>query len=308
LSRDKPIVCPLCKSKNVKYETIYDKEFNIIYTEPPPMKTINNNLKAGQVEMKGYPDSSGIINFKAKAKKMTIDWGDGTIEKLTHDKFGSTYGIDFIKREFNHTHTYANNNYQTILLKTENLTSIKHKSGVIHELRFGDCPNLQVVYFNNNNLTVLDIMKAGAIKILCCNKNQLAELNLNGCSALEILSCESNKITKLNLNECKELGCLFCANNRLAEINVNECAALWTLDCDDNQLKELNVRYSALSVLHCKNNNLQFEKINEILESLPTYSIKIDEVKTSGYMYIYGNPGANTCNRSIATNKGWNVE
>jgi hypothetical protein len=33
----------------------------------------SNKLKTGQVEMKGYPNSSNIISFDVTAKKITID-------------------------------------------------------------------------------------------------------------------------------------------------------------------------------------------------------------------------------------------
>jgi hypothetical protein len=53
--------------------------------------------------------------------------------------------------------------------------------------------------------------------------------------------------------------------------------------------------------LYCRNNRLSATALNEIFAALPT------RLGSVGYMRISGNPGASTCNRSIAENKGWSV-
>ena len=212
------------------------------------MKSIKNTLNTGQIEMKGYPDSSGVISFQAIAKKITIDWGDGNVDEFTPNGVERTY-----------TYEYRNSNFQTILLYTENLTFIGsipsdsdmppgsecntiNPSYKYSELKFGDCPNLEHIKFPYNKLTVLDIKKASVLNKLDCYVNSLTTLSINGCKVLQ------------------------------------------TLNCYDNQLTT--------------------EKVNKIFESLPTISTKPgfrEGISKSG------NPGSFTCNRSIATNKGWDV-
>jgi hypothetical protein len=55
-----------------------------------------------------------------------------------------------------------------------------------------------------------------------------------------------------------------------------------------------------LTMLNCKDNNFTASALNALFESLPDVD--------SGDLYIGGNPGASTCNRSIATGKGWSVD
>ena len=151
----------------------------------------SNNLKTGQVEMKGYPNSSGVISFQASAKKITINWGDGKTDEITPN--GALTPI---------SHQYPNSNFQTILVNAEDLTRIRgFTNGEAHELRFGDCPNLRLIDFSSNKLTVLDIKKANTLIGLTCWFNQLTELNLNGCKALRTLDCGANQLTAEKLNK-----------------------------------------------------------------------------------------------------------
>jgi hypothetical protein len=49
--------------------------------------------------------------------------------------------------------------------------------------------------------------------------------------------------------------------------------------------------------LRCSWNQLTAAALNALFTSLPTVQ--------SGIIYISANPGTDTCDRSIATNKGW---
>ena len=77
----------------------------------------------------------------------------------------------------------------------------------------------------------------------------------------------------------------------------------------------------ALQILNCRGNQLTAETLNKVFESLPTndkvitHASLLDHVDGFDYDFdgnIYNgnidiryNPGSSTCNRSIATNKGW---
>jgi len=128
----------------------------------------SNNLKTGQVEIKGYPFSSGVISFTAAAKKITIDWGDDVIEEIT---------LNGVERTF--THKYPNSNIIKILINTENMTSISYNWSNAHEARFGDCPNLEVIEINHNNLTVFDLNRANNLIELNIGHNKLKAEVLN---------------------------------------------------------------------------------------------------------------------------------
>jgi len=93
---------------------------------------------------------------------------------------------------------------------------------------------------------------------------------------------------------------LNCYYNNLTSLNVSGCTALTDLSCSGNNLTSLDVsKNTALTYLSCSSNNLTSAALNQIFRDLPQV--------TSGTISIYGNPGTETCDKSIAENKGWNV-
>ena len=288
-----------------------------------------NKLKTGQVELKGYPDPSGIIKFVAIAKTITIDWGDGTIDKLTPNG---------VETEF--FHHYADSNFRTILIDTDNLTGIFFIDWIIdfREMRFGDCPNLKYLNFYTISLTILDIKRAKSLQSLCCIDNQLTELNLyecfslqelfcdqnrlsslnlSGCPALERLSCSSNQLTELTISKNFNLRLLQCHNNQLSELTISNLTALQAVNCSYNRLIEINNKgCTTVESLDCRDNQLSSGMLNTVFENLPLYKGDYETYVEywysaavlrydSGHLNISGNPGINSCNPSIAANKGW---
>jgi hypothetical protein len=86
-------------------------------------------------------------------------------------------------------------------------------------------------------------------------------------------------------------------------LNASGCAALDYLGCSDNQLTSLNASgCTTLEYLDCENNQLTATALNTVFTALPN--------RTGGgyaFIYISNNPGADTCDRAIAEDKGWRV-
>jgi Leucine-rich repeat (LRR) protein len=228
-----------------------------------------NNLKTGQVEIKGYAGRDDKkMSFKAIAKTITIDWGDGKIEEITPNGVEKTF-----------SHEYANStDFQTILINTEDLTEIGFETYynryLLHELRFGNCPKLEDIYCYSSgysshssielpSLTVFEINKAELLTTLSIgtpgsSATGLTSLNLNGCTALEKLSCTYNsKLTSLDVSKCTALTELSCHSNQLTSLDVSKCTALTYLSCSDNQLTSLDVsKCTALTSLSCSYNTM----------------------------------------------------
>ena len=145
----------------------------------------NNGLKSGQIEIKAYPDENKKISFYVTAKKITIDWGDGNKDEFTPNGANIEY-----------SHEYAYQNFQTISIVTESITSISFYSytkGTVHELRFGKCTELKEIYCSSQNLTVLDIKNVVAfLEKLGCSRSQLFSLDVSGASKLKELGCSNN--------------------------------------------------------------------------------------------------------------------
>ena len=243
-----------------------------------------NNLKAGQIEIKAYPDQNNKLSFYAAAKSLTIDWGDGSIDVITSNGVGKEI-----------IHEYTNQNFQTIKINTEGLeliiichnTSYPYNTiqtkGACHELRFGSCPDLKEIRCNSR-LTELSIKSAPALTKLYCYNNQLTSLNMSGCPALAVLNCSFNQLTSLNVSGCTALGRLECFNNQLTSLNISGCTALRCLYCHYNQLTDI--------------------ALNSVFNNL----LDREGRGGGGYdwgIYIDNNPGAYTCDRTIAENKGW---
>ena len=239
----------------------------------------NNGLKSGQIEFKAYPDKDNKISFFATAKKITIDWGDGTKDEFEPN--GS-------EKEF--IHEFSNQNFQTVSIVTESITSFqpsKSGKGTLHELRFGKCSELKDVYCSGQKLTVLDIKNAvTSLETLICGDNQLSSLDVSGASKLESLYCKYNQLTsidvsnctslksldysfynspsendtrmkELNVKECASLTEVYCSYNEISVLDVSPCISLTLLDCSFNKISELNISKStALTELNCGGNQL----------------------------------------------------
>jgi Leucine-rich repeat (LRR) protein len=254
------------------------------------------DLKAGQVQIKGYADSySKKIVFYATAKKLTIDWGDGIIEEITPNGNG---------REFSHTYENATI-FQTISINTDDLTEIRFAKnssfydGDIRELRFGACPKLKKIgglydYYDSYlpNLTVFDINRAESLEQLSFYRTYLTELNLNGCINLITLCVTSNdKLTSLDVSKCTKLEILDCSYNRLTSLNVSGCTKLEGLGCSDNQLTSLDVsKCTNLTELWCYSNQLTSLDVNKCtnLTELSCSDNQLTSLNVSGCTKLEG--------------------
>lgn len=178
----------------------------------------NNSKNSGTVELKAYPNSDNKISFYATIKEGIIDWGDGSVEEYTPNG---------IQKEF--IHEYSNQNYQTITIKTQGMTSFllvksfQDGLGTYSELRFGSCPNLKEIYCNSKGgvLTHLEIGKADVLEVLDCGYNSLVSLDVSKCKKLKSLGCRFNKLTHLNIEGCSQLSEIDCYSNDFSVSMVN---------------------------------------------------------------------------------------
>ena len=157
-----------------------------------------NKLGAGQIELKGYPDTGypgwekkSILTFIATAGQINIDWGDNcSIDKLSPNGLSRAF-----------THEYNNQNLYTVLIDTENLTYLDTRmKGGYSELRFGNCPNLKTIDCYGHNLTVLSIENAQSLTKLDCSGNYLKALDVSKCPSLKEINCAGNDFTALAFN------------------------------------------------------------------------------------------------------------
>lgn len=117
-------------------------------------------------------------------------------------------------------------------------------------------PRLERLYFNNNNLTSLDVSNYPSLIHLECNNNQLTSLNI-GSKQLYTLRCENNLLTTLDITSMPDYyyGGLYCKNNLLTNLNASE-SNVSRIDCQNNLLTTLNLNNRHLRNLNCANNQL----------------------------------------------------
>ena len=159
---------------------------------------------------------------------------------------------------------------------------------------------------NNNQLTSLDVSKNSALTELYCDNNQLTSLDVSKNTALLYLECHDNKLTSLDVSKNTALLYLFCYYNQLTSLDVSKNTALLDLQCYDNKLTSLDVsKNTALTCLGCNNNQIKGDKMQALVNSLPTV--------TNGRFYVIYTKDSdeqNVCTKpqvKIATDKGWKV-
>jgi Leucine-rich repeat (LRR) protein len=218
----------------------------------------------------------------------TVEWGDGTSDE-TQEAY----------HEF--THTYTGSSSRTITIIGEHITQVSCGNNGITSLNISENNTLTSLTCFGNRLTSLDVRHCSALSFLFCDDNELTSLQVSGCGTLVQLWCYNNKITSLDVNDCGALKKLWCYNNEIHTLEIENCFSLVDIDCCDNKLGNLDLTTSPLlQSLRCKNNMLLSAALNVMFESLHGNPIEIGKS-----MFIDENPGAGSCNRSIATKKGW---
>ena len=155
-----------------------------------------------------------------------------------------------------------------------------------------------------NQLTSLDVSNNLALTDLSCSSNPLWSLDVSKNTALKNLSCSDTYITVLDVSKNTALTNLGCTYNRfLTNLDVSKNTALTLLYCSANQLTSLDVtNNTVLCWVACANNIFSTEALDDLFGTLHSNAIQDKKI------YVQDNPGSETCNSSIATEKGWIIE
>jgi Leucine-rich repeat (LRR) protein len=206
-------------------------------------------------------------------------------------------------------------NSRVSVLNLENLPALEEL-----EVRASDG-----VYGVETQLELRDISKNSALTYLECSNHKLTALDVSNKTALKYLYCSNNKLTVFDVskNNNTALIDLDCSYNKLTALDVSNKTALTRLNCSDNLLTTLNVsKNTVLGDLYCSRNKLDAAALNALFKDLPssdgigcyppTDAVAINALLKSlpncpPIVYVSDNPGSNTCDRTIATNKGWRV-
>ena len=272
------------------------------------------------------PDYFCIHSFK-EGESITVDWGDDWVEEFKtvvtdRSEFGNGngYWTDYLK------HSYAKCKSYTITIKgnIKGLTYLcKYRDiAPLTSLDASRCPALKYLDCPVNELTSLDVSKNTALEYLDCSDNNLTSLDVSKNTALENLYCSENNLTSLDVSKNTKLENLYCFSNELTSLDVSKNTALEGFGCSHNNLTSLDVsKNTALKDLSCSQNNLTSLDVSKNKELFALYlnhnkfsSSALNKIFTDlpkitnwGEISIYVNPGTETCDKSIAEEKGWRV-
>ena len=262
-----------------------------------------------------------------------INWGDGTFDIFssgnnqifTHNYAGSSSHLITISGE-NITHLACGWNELTSLDVSNNpiLTSLQCKVNQLISLDVSNNTVLTYLDCAYNQLMNLDVSNNTTLTYLDCSNNQLTNLDVNNNTALTDLDCSHNSLTSLDVSNNTLLTSLICDGSLLTNLDVSNNTALTSLSCDGGSLTSLDVNNNtALTYLNCRRNSLTSLDVSNntalagldcsynqlIATSLDALfgTLHSNDIGTEKKIAIYGNPGENTCNQSIATNKGWTI-
>jgi photosystem II stability/assembly factor-like uncharacterized protein len=229
-----------------------------------------------------------IVNFILGCTgNATVDWGDGTTNTL----FGNLADC---------SHNYSSSSTHTITIIGSNVTYLNCNNQLI-SLDVSNNSALTNLSCSGNQITSLDVSNNSALTVLSCDDNQLTSLDLSKNSALRYLICGANRLTSLDVSKNSALTQLDCGGNQLKSLDVSNSSALTQLNCYSNQLTSLDVsNSSALEYLNCGGNQLTSAELDALFGTLNSTAIW-------KFIDISNNPGTNSCNRSIATSRGWTV-
>jgi hypothetical protein len=131
---------------------------------------------------------------------------------------------------------------------------------------------------------------------------KIENLDVSKCASLTRLYCRSCRLKTLDVSKNTALTELQCSNNQLKILDVSQNTALLELKCGSNKLTIVETdKNTALTYLECNDNKLTATALNNLFRNLHSNNLE------SKYIYIGGNQGTNTCDRSIAVTKGWTV-
>ncbi len=114
------------------------------------------------------------------------------------------------------------------------------------------------LYFEDNQLTKLDVSKNTNLTHLYCSRNRLESLDISNNTALTDLHFDGNQLVNLDISNNKGLTYLYCSGNKLESLDVSKNVALTELNCSRNQLVNLDVsNNTALTHLSAEDNGLK---------------------------------------------------
>jgi hypothetical protein len=131
----------------------------------------------------------------------------------------------------------------------------------------------------------------------------LQSIDISKNTNLRFLACYDNYLTSLDVTQnllIEELSISISGTS----FDVSKNTKLKRLNCGRGNLTNLEVsKNTELVYIYCCDNNLSVDALNALFSSLLPKT-----ASDNAAIYVGGNPGSGSCDRSIATDKGWTVD
>jgi len=228
-----------------------------------------------------------------QSSPLHVDWGDGSPLETVIDR-KSVYHLYPAFGEYT-VHVYGDIFWFCAMAIGPNPGTQFPK---VSELLFKNAVNLDRLQCYSGKLQELDLSTLTNLTQLLIGVNHIKTLDLSPLRKLILLYCERNELTNLDVSQNQYLGKLSCNENKLTSLDLSRNNILEGLNCRSNLLTAINLsNNNNLSELDCAHNKLSAVALNNIFQDLPFVS--------NGKICIIGNPGADSCDKIIATSKGW---
>ena len=126
----------------------------------------------------------------------------------------------------------------------------------LSSLDFSNCTKLTTLNIAQNKITHLDL-QCPDLDLLRCESNNLTALDVSNCPKLNVLYCNDNQLQELDLTNNKEIEYLHVSNNKIQNLDLTNLTILHELDCSNIEITNLHLNSPELTQLICTNCNLQ---------------------------------------------------
>lgn len=109
-------------------------------------------------------------------------------------------------------------------------------------LSISNCPNLNTIYANGNNLSIFNLSGTPNLQSLTIGDNNLSNVNLGSLPYVTYLQCSQNNLTSLDVSTLPALKFLYCTENNLTELNLQNNPAMMSMYCENNNLQYVSVK------------------------------------------------------------------
>ena len=165
--------------------------------------------------------------------------------------------------------------------------------------------------FYNPELTSLDVSQNPLLEELDCSYGHLTKLDVSKNTALTSFACGNNQLTSLDVSKNIALRHFGFAENKITSIDISKNTELRTFRCDYNKLTTLDIsKNTKLEALNCCRNKIKAEEMSKIINALPDWSAKKDEMQARLSILTNDTTEENEVTEAdlkIAEDKNWRI-